>query len=240
MTQFPFDIVGFDLDGTLIDTSEDLRIACNHALALGSIGPLSPAQIRGAIGGGARNMLMRGIEANGSGPVTDDLFEAMFDAFLVHYQANIAVHSRPFPGAIEALDSLDALGVKVAIVTNKAEPMADILFRTLGLRDRFTAFLGGDTLGRDKAKPAPDLIHEMIRRCGGGRAAFVGDSHFDIQAARNAGIPSVACAFGFLSGPIAQLGADAVIDHFDDLIGTLTRVGSESNDAKPLNRSQGA
>jgi phosphoglycolate phosphatase len=228
MTKFPFDIIGFDLDGTLIDTCEDLRIACNHALAIGDIAPLSPLQIRSAIGGGARNMLKRGIEVNGNGPVEGILFEQMFDAFLVHYQANIAVHSRPFPGALEALDALDALGVKVAIVTNKAEHMADLLFRTLGLRDRFAAFLGGDSLGRDKAKPAPDLIHEMIRRCqalgSGDRAAFVGDSHFDIDAARNAGIPSVACAFGFMMQPVEELGADAIISHFDELVETLGRL----------------
>jgi phosphoglycolate phosphatase len=225
MTKFPFDIVGFDLDGTLIDTSEDLRLACNHALALADITPLSPQQIRSAIGGGARNMLRRGIEASDGKPPSDDLFEAMFDAFLVHYQANIAVHSRPFPGMTEMLDALDALGVKVAVVTNKAEHMADLLFRTLGLRDRFAAFLGGDTLGRDKAKPAPDLIHAMIARCGGGRAAFVGDSHFDIGAARAAGIPAIICRFGFLPQPAEQMGANAVIDHFDDLIEVLSALG---------------
>ncbi len=225
MAKFPFDIVGFDLDGTLIDTSEDLRASCNQALALGGIAPLSPQQIRPAIGGGARNMLMRGIEASGSGPVPDDLFEAMFGVFLLDYEANIAVHSRPFPGAVALLDALDAMGVKTAIVTNKAEHMADLLFRSLGLRDRFAAFLGGDSLGRERAKPAPDLIHEMVARCGGGRAAFVGDSHFDIEAARNAGVPSIAVSFGFLSGPVERLGADAVIDHFDELVEVLKGLG---------------
>jgi phosphoglycolate phosphatase len=228
MTKFPFDIIGFDLDGTLVDTCEDLRIACNHALALGDIAPLSPFQIRSAIGGGARNMLVRGIEANGNGPVASALFEQMFDAFLVYYQANIAVHSRPFPGTLAMLDALDVLGVKVAIVTNKAEHMADLLFRRLGLRDRFAAFLGGDSLGRENAKPSPALIHEMIKRCralgGGDRAAFVGDSHFDIEAARNAGIPSIACAFGFLAQPVEELGADAIIEHFDELIEVLGRL----------------
>jgi phosphoglycolate phosphatase len=221
MSGFPFDIVGFDLDGTLIDTAEDLRASCNHALAIGGIAPLSPAQIRSAIGAGARKMLERGIALGGNTPVEPAQFEAMFDAFLDHYQANIAVHSVPFPGVLAMLDQLDALGVKLAIVTNKAEAMADLLFRELGLRDRFAAFLGGDTLGRDRAKPAPDLIHEMIARCGGGRAVFVGDSEFDTGAARAAGIPSVACSFGFLSGPVEALGADAVIDHFDELESVL-------------------
>jgi phosphoglycolate phosphatase len=221
MTKFPFDIVGFDLDGTLIDTSEDLRLACNHALALGGIAPLSPEQIRSAIGGGARRMLERGIETSASAPVSDAAFEAMFTAFLIHYEANIAVHSKPFPGALAALDTLASIGATVAVVTNKLEKLADQLFHELGLRNRFEVVLGGDSLGTDKRKPAPDLIHEMIMRCGGGRAAFVGDSHFDIQAARNAGIPSVACAFGFMMQPVEELRADATIGHFDDLIETL-------------------
>jgi phosphoglycolate phosphatase len=221
MTKFPFDIVGFDLDGTLIDTSEDLRLACNHALEIADVEPLSPVQIRSAIGGGARRMLERGIELNGAAPVSDAQFEAMFSAFLDYYAANVAVHSKPFPGVVDLLDALTAMDVKLALVTNKLERLADILFRELGLRDRFAAFLGGDSLGPDKRKPAPDLIHEMMARCNGGRAAFVGDSHFDIDAARAAGIPSIAVSFGFLPGPVETLGADAVIDHFDELIGVL-------------------
>jgi phosphoglycolate phosphatase len=225
MTKFPFDIVGFDLDGTLIDTSEDLRLACNHALALGGIVPLSPLQIRSAIGGGARLMLSRGIELAGAPPVSGALFEKMYAAFLDYYEANIAVHSQPFPGALDVLDALDAMGVKTAVVTNKLERFADLLFRELGLRQRFVAFLGRDSLIPERAKPAPDLIYEMIARCGGGRAVFVGDSDFDVNAAHAAGIPSVACSFGFLMQPVETLGADAIIDHFDELIEVLRAFG---------------
>jgi phosphoglycolate phosphatase len=224
MIKIPFDIIGFDLDGTLIDTSEDLRASANHALALADMAPLSPDQIRSAIGGGARRMLERGIEANGGRPVCAALFEEMFDAFLAHYGANIAVHSAPFPGALAALDELEAMGVKVVVVTNKLEGLAKQLFAALGMSDRFSVVLGGDSLGPDKRKPAPDLIHAMIERSGGGRAAFIGDSHFDIEAARAAGIPSIACSFGFLMQPVEELGADAVIGHFDELIETLRRL----------------
>jgi phosphoglycolate phosphatase len=225
MDAFPYDIVGFDLDGTLIDTSEDLRLACNHALAMADIAPLTPVQIRTAIGGGARRMLALGIELNGSGAIEGAQFETMFRAFLDYYAAHIAVHSQPFPGALDMLDALDAMGVKSAIVTNKQERYAELLFHELGLRHRFVALLGGDSLGPGKAKPAPDLIHEMIARCGGGRAVFLGDSHFDIDAAKAAGIPSIACSFGFMMQPVETLGADAVIDHFDELIGVLRSLG---------------
>jgi phosphoglycolate phosphatase len=221
MADFPFEIVGFDLDGTLIDTSEDLRASCNHALALADIAPLTNAQIRSAIGGGARRMLERGISLNASRPVSAALFEQMFDAFLTHYEANIAVHSQPFPATLAMMDELDAMGVKMAVVTNKLERLAELLFGALGLRHRFAAFLGRDSLGIEKAKPAPDLIHEMIRQCGGGRAVFVGDSAFDIGAARAAAIPCVAVGFGFLEGPVEELEADLVIEDFAALIPAL-------------------
>jgi len=131
------------------------------------------------------------------------------------------VHSRPFPGALAALDALDALGVKTAIVTNKFESLARKLLTELGLIDRFATLIGGDTLGAGRAKPSADPIVEMIARLGGGRAAFVGDSIYDVMAARNAGVPSIAVSFGFLHGPVEELGADAVIDHFDKLLPTL-------------------
>jgi phosphoglycolate phosphatase len=63
----------------------------------------------------------------------------------------------------------------------------------------------------------------MVKRCGGGRAAYVGDSIYDVLAAKNAGVPSIAVSFGFLHGPVEELGADTVIDHFDDLLPTLQR-----------------
>lgn len=243
MSAFPFSIVGFDLDGTLIDTSEDLRAAANHALALGDIAPLSPPQIRSAIGGGARLMLARGIEAAGVPPLAPERFEQLFDAFLAYYAANIAVHSRPFPGAIAALDQLAARGVRVGIVTNKREHYARLLFDALGLTQRFDAIIGGDTLAVAKPDPAP--IQAMTEACarslqshgslqslhagGAFHAAFVGDSHFDIDAAHAAGIPAVACRFGFLMQPVETLGADAIIDHFDELLPTLHRLGTTTS-----------
>ena len=144
---------------------------------------------------------------------------------LDHYAANIAVLSRPFPGAMAALDELTAMGVKVAIVTNKFEHLAVRLLNDIGIADRFACIIGGDTMGKGLSKPHRAPIDAMIERCGGGRAAFVGDSIYDTGAARNAGIPSVAVSFGFLMQPIAELGADAVIDRYEDLIPALRTLG---------------
>jgi phosphoglycolate phosphatase len=224
MTGFPFDIVGFDLDGTLFDTSADLAAALNHALAQLGRPPLPVEAVKPMIGRGARFMLEQGLTASGGGD--PDLLARSYLELLAFYDENIARSTRPFPGLSEALDALEARGAKVAIVTNKAENLAVKLVTELALDHRFACLIGGDTLGPDKRKPSPEGIHEMIRRCGGGRAAFVGDSIFDVQAARAAGIPSIAVSFGFLAGPVEALGADAVIDHFAELLPTLERLGT--------------
>ncbi|MGK6356557.1 HAD-IA family hydrolase [Sphingomonas sp. DT-207] len=223
MTDFPFDIVGFDLDGTLFDTSADLAAALNHALAGLGRAPLAVDAVRPMIGRGARHMLERGLAVSGGfEPAELDL---CFTELLRFYEANIARETRAFPGLIEAMDALEAKEVKLAIVTNKLESLAAKLVAELALQHRFAAVIGGDTMGPGNAKPSPAPIREMIRRCGGGRAAFVGDSILDIQAAHAAGIPAVAVSFGFLMQPVEELTADAVIDRFDELVPTLRRLG---------------
>ncbi|MBJ7438231.1 MAG: HAD-IA family hydrolase [Sphingopyxis sp.] len=222
MNGFPFAIVGFDLDGTLVDTAGDLTAAVNHALGLAARAPLTEAEVRPMIGLGARHMLEQGFAATGGIPDGD--FERLYRELLRFYEAHIAVHSRPFPGVIAALDRLDALGVKTAVVTNKREDMARKLLGDLGLADRMATIIGGDTLGPGNAKPSPAPIHAMIDRCGGGRAAFVGDSIYDILAAQGAGVPSIVVSFGFLDRPARELGADQVIDHYDELISLLERL----------------
>jgi len=216
---FPFSIVGFDLDGTLVDTLGDLTAAVNHALALMDRAPIAEAAVRPMIGRGARHMLEQGLLATGGAP--EGTVERLYPELLRFYEDHIALQSRPFAGAVAALDRLDALGVHTAVVTNKVERLARKLLGTLGLADRMAAIIGGDTLGPGGAKPSPAPIRAMIERCGGGRAAFVGDSILDVEAARGAGAISVAVGFGFLDGPVAALGADHVIAHFDELVPRL-------------------
>ncbi|KTT68466.1 HAD-IA family hydrolase [Sphingomonas sanguinis] len=217
---FPFAIVGFDLDGTLLDTSGDLTAAVNHAL--GSIGraPLSVEAVKPMIGGGARAMLRHGLEATGG--YDDAMLDTLHRQLLDYYEAHLAVHTAPFSGALAALDELAARGVRLGIMTNKLERFARAILNALGLTDRFDAIIGGDTLG--VAKPSPRPIQALVEQCGGGAAAFVGDSIFDVQAAHAAGLPVVACSFGFLSQPVEALGADAIIDGYRELIPTLERL----------------
>jgi phosphoglycolate phosphatase len=223
-TRPPFDIVGFDLDGTLLDTSGDLTAAVNHALASAGRPTLTVEQVRPMIGGGSRHMLSLGMAATGG--CTEAELDTLQRRLLDYYEANIAVETRPFPGCLGALDALAAGGVRVAVVTNKLEALATRLLGELGLLPRFACVIGGDTMGPGRGKPAPDPILAMIDRSGGGSAAFVGDSIYDIDAARAAGVPAIACRFGFLQQPVEQLGADAIIDSYADLLPTLERLAA--------------
>jgi len=222
MTDFPFAIAGFDLDGTLLDTSRDLAAAVNYALATDGRAALPVETIKPMIGGGARDMLARAMTATGG--YDEATLDRLHQVQLDRYESHICVHTAPYPGTVAALDALAAAGVTLAVATNKRERFAVAVLREAGLFDRFACVLGGDALGPGRGKPAPDLIEAMVARCGGGRAAFVGDSIYDVTAAHAAGLPAVACSFGFLNGPVEALGADAVIDHFDELMPVLARL----------------
>ncbi|WP_295491575.1 HAD hydrolase-like protein [Sphingorhabdus sp. EL138] len=223
--KFPFDIIGFDLDGTLVDTSGDLTAAVNHVLDSVGRPLLSPETVKQYIGGGAKLMLQQGLEATGGIPDGD--FKPLYRQMLTYYEANVCVHSRPFDGALAVLDALDDMGVRYAVVTNKFENLALKLLTDLNLAHRMGCILGADSLGKENAKPSGAPIFEMIKRCGGGRAAYVGDSIYDMMAAKNANVPSVAVSFGFLHGPVEDMGADAIIDHFGELLDCLK--GMESH-----------
>jgi phosphoglycolate phosphatase len=226
MTTVPFDIVGFDLDGTLLDTHRDLGEALNKTLALAGRPPVPMTQVASLVGGGGRTMLRRALEV--SGALGDDEVSALHQRWIEFYADNVADHTRLFPGGEAMLDALAGRGVQLAVVTNKLEHLAVQIFDKLGLSHRFYTIIGGDTLGPGRAKPARDPIDEMIARAGGGirplRAAFVGDTSYDIGAARAAGVPCVAVSFGFNDIAPDDLGADAVIGHFDELVPTLARL----------------
>lgn len=222
MTDFRFSAVGFDLDGTLLDTFRDLGMAVNHALKLGGFDPVPVDSSKDLIGGGAKIMLARAVEQQGGMPEAE--FKPLYKEMLKYYAANNAVHSRPYPGMEQALDELAAKGVQMAVVTNKFEEFATGILTTLGLADRFVTIIGGDTMGKGNAKPKPDAVIEARKRCGGGSFAFVGDSSYDVAAARGADVPVVVAAYGYCDKAPHELGGDAVIERFDQLLPALERL----------------
>ncbi|ABC63856.1 HAD hydrolase-like protein [Erythrobacter litoralis] len=227
MADFAFDAVGFDLDGTLLDTFRDLGAAVNHALELGGFDPVPVDSSKDLIGGGAKIMLGRTVEQQGGMP--EDEFHALYKAMLGYYAENNAVYSRPYPGVEGVLDDLAARNVTMAVVTNKFEGFATSILTQLGLADRFVAIIGGDSMGkgpdgRHLAKPHPDPVIEARKRTGGARFAFVGDSSYDVAAARGANVPVVVAAYGYCDKPPHELGGDAIIERFDQLLPTLERL----------------
>jgi phosphoglycolate phosphatase len=221
MPPFPFDVVAFDLDGTLADTAPDLAASLNHTLvALGRTGV--PAEsVRHLVGHGARALLRRGLATSGEAP--EEMVEEGYPIFIDFYARHICDGTRPYAGVETALDALRTEGARLALCTNKPERLTHLLLDALGWADRFDSVVGGDTLPLRKPDPAP--LHEAIARAGGGRAAFVGDSITDADTARAARIPFVAVSFGFRDRPVEALGADAVIDEFARLAETLGRLG---------------
>jgi phosphoglycolate phosphatase len=219
---FPFTIVGFDLDGTLLDTGADLAAAANHALAVAGRSPLPVAEVVARVGGGTRAMLTQVLGATGE--VDEPLVDRLLPELLGYYQANMAVHTRPYPGVRATLDALAARGVRLGVVTNKLERFATALLAQTGLADPFACVIGGDSAGVSRPKPAPDAIVRLRERLGGGATAFVGDSRFDVAAAAAAGVPVIACRFGFAGDEVDTLGADAVIDGFGQLLPALERL----------------
>ena len=223
LSDFPFAAIGFDLDGTLLDTFRDLGAAVNHALELGGFDPVPVDSSKDLIGGGAKIMLKRAVDRQGGMP--DDAFHALYKKMLAYYADHNADFSRPYPGVLDALDTLADRGVKMAVVTNKFEAFARSVLTQLDIADRFVAIIGGDTMGKGNAKPRPDPVIEARRLCaeagGDGRFAFVGDSTYDVNAAKAAGVPVVAAAYGYCDKPPHELGADAVIERFDQLLPAL-------------------
>jgi phosphoglycolate phosphatase len=217
LKRFPFDVVVFDLDGTLLNTAPDLTTAVNHMLSEIGRAQLSQEAVTRMIGGGMRLLMERALTATGA--VTSDLVNQALPMFLDYYEKHLAAKTRPYSGANKALDDLRARGAKLAICSNKPEHLTRKLLQAFAWNDHFAAVVGGDTL--KARKPDPSVFWETIRRAGGGRGVLVGDSITDVETAHAAGMPSLIMSFGYRDRPAEELGATRVVTTFDQLVSTL-------------------
>lgn len=214
----------FDLDGTLADTSGDLIAAANACfIRLGHGAVLDPARDASTAFRGGRAMLTLGFERLGAAQARAEA-EAQFHPFLDHYRDGIDRHTTLYPGAMQAVARLRALGLRVGICTNKPEALAELLLTRLGVRDAFDSLIGADTLPTRKPDPAPYVA--AVRQAGGqvSRSLLIGDTVTDRDTARAAGVPCILVTFGPDGRGVAALQPDALLDHFDALDGAVNRL----------------
>lgn len=208
----------FDLDGTLIDSAPDLAGAANQLREQHALPPLPLNTLRPWVGAGARGMLGAAFDVTPS----DTRFEGLKERFLSLYEARLLMHTAAFAGVPELLSALGARGLRWGIVTNKAERFTLPIHRGMNLLQGAGAVVAGDTTAR--AKPHPEPLLEAARRLALDPVdcIYVGDDERDIQAARAAGMASVAARWGYLgAGAVEAWGADAVIEEPGQLLGLL-------------------
>lgn len=210
----------FDLDGTLADSSADLIAAANACF---DTGPLDPVRDMATAFRGGRAMLRLGFQRLG-GTWSEADVDRCYPLLLEAYARDIDRHTVLFEGVEAALDTLAGQGWLLGVCTNKPEALAELLLTRLGIRDRFRAMLGADSLA--VRKPDPQHLLETIARAGGdaARAVLVGDTETDRDTARNAGVPCVLVAFGPEGAAVNALNPEAVLSHYRDLPALLAHL----------------
>ena len=207
-----------DLDGTLVDSAEDIRAALNQLLAEEGRTPVGPAEIKTMIGDGVGKLIERAVAARGGDPADAP---GLVPQFLALYEPNAARSTRPYPGVPETLRVLKARGLRIAVVTNKPESATRAILEGLDLAPLVEVVVGGDTAAERKPHPAPLLL--ALDRLGVAprEAVMVGDNHHDVSAARAAGVRAIAVTYGYSHVPHAELGADRLISSFCELLEAL-------------------
>lgn len=215
--------VVFDLDGTLVDTAPDLLRVLAVVLETEGLTPPPAQQTRLMVGHGARVMIERAAARHGL-VWPDEKLSRLTEDFVAAYAADIARDSRPFPGVMEALDSLSDAGALLAVCTNKRTGLSVQLLEALGMADRFAAIVGADSV--PARKPDPGHYRAAVAAAGGtvARSVMVGDAAPDIGAAKAAGAPTIAVTFGYCEEGVESLGADLLLDDYADLGGAVRRL----------------
>lgn len=222
-----FELVMFDLDGTLVETAPEIQDAVNDTLRRLGFDPVALADVERWIGHGTKELLVQAL-AHQSGSQPDaircgEMLDAAFSAFKGDYERRCGSRSRLYPGVRQTLAALGERGVKRVLVTNKERRFTDAVLRRHGLHAMLDGVVSGDTLPTRKPDPAGVLQCMHDHATPARRALFVGDSSIDIATARNAGIAVWAVTYGYNMGsPIAEWRPDRLIDDFNCFLETST------------------
>lgn len=186
------DTIIFDLDGTLLNTLEDLTDSVNYAMEKFGFPVHTIEEIRSFVGNGAPKLIERSIPQGTENPS----YEAVLAAFKEYYAAHCEDKTNPYEGIMELLAQLKEKGCRMAVVSNKFDGAVKRLCKKY-FGEYFEAAIGESA--DVKRKPAPDTVYRALRElsCDGSRAVYVGDSEVDIQTAQNASLPCISVTWGF-------------------------------------------
>lgn len=213
-----YDAIIFDLDGTLLDTLEDLTDAVNYVMEQYQLEQKTLSQVKGFVGNGIRKLMERCVP----GEEDQERFEEIFQCFRSYYTEHCQEKTAPYEGILELLETLFREGYQMAIVSNKNHQAVEEL--NASFFSRYISVAVGQQEGL-RPKPAPDTVDLALRQlgCRRERTLYVGDSDVDKQTADNSGMDCVSVTWGFRERALLEsLGGEAVIDHPRQLLEFLS------------------
>lgn len=213
------DTVIFDLDGTLLDTLDDLHGSTNAALSQMGYPLRTREEVRQFVGNGIAKLIERAVPT-GTG---EENIAKTLELFREHYGIHCNDRTKAYPGIMELIKQLKERGIRLAIVSNKADFAVKELNR-IYFADSISVAIGEKESEGIRKKPAPDTVFAALKELGSevNRAVYVGDSEVDIATAKNAGMDAVLCAWGFRGSEfLKKCGAKIIIEKPEELISLL-------------------
>jgi phosphoglycolate phosphatase len=211
----PVKLIIFDLDGTLIDSSIDITNAINYAIEPYGVKPVTVEETINLVGEGITRLMEKILDRSQTKEIDKDI---LVDRFLEHYSSHLIDNTTVYPGVRETLERLK--GYKKAVISNKREALSTKILNDLGLLKYLDLVVGSDTTPERKPSPIP-ILHVLSKlNIKTEDAVIVGDSNFDIEAGKAAGIKTVAVTYGYRPLDLLK-GADYLIDKMSELVNIL-------------------
>ncbi|MBQ8176935.1 MAG: HAD family hydrolase [Oscillospiraceae bacterium] len=213
-----YELAIFDLDGTILNTLDDLADSLNHVLAEHGFPQHTADEVRMMVGNGILNLIKRALPDNAEQAVV----ETVYNDFNKYYKLHSADKTKPYEGIIEMLEQLKSSGVKLAVVSNKADyAVQDLCVKYFG---RIFDAVAGEKTGVPK-KPAPDAVNNILAQLGIERkkSVYIGDSDVDLQTAENSEMDCIAVNWGFRDEKLLrENGAELIVSSPSEIVKIIT------------------